>query len=309
MRGIFIRIRKRSISDSELKKYTAIIKVTALEILSEPVALLLLLSALVLAIMAPAFHYHQFGEATRMSLDAGFSALFVAGSVFAVSMSIKSFRKEIESGTLDMVLSHSVSRSGFFLAKFAGVLLSFLVFAFIVFSVTTTVVNGASIGAMIAEDKCDIARLWGPSFACAMASIVLPMTIGGLLNWKLYFRFVPTVFMLTLPIALAGMVYRFDSALFLRLLPVGIAIACFDIVFLAAGAAFASRFKTNVAIACTTLTVVAFLPFVGNHILTDVLSKNGSVDLKLLFFSLLLSLAAIVAFLISRIRQDRRIAL
>ena len=49
----------------------SVAKATALEILSEPLTLLVLLAALTMAVLAPAFHYHQFGEATRMARDAG----------------------------------------------------------------------------------------------------------------------------------------------------------------------------------------------------------------------------------------------
>ena len=94
-----------------------VIKATAIEILSSPLTLLLLLAALTLAVLAPAFHYHQFGEATRMARDAGFSAIFTCGTAVAVFCTIQAFRSEIESGTLQMALSHPISRASFFISK------------------------------------------------------------------------------------------------------------------------------------------------------------------------------------------------
>ena len=91
-------------------KFFSILKATALEILSEPLSLLVLLAALAMTVFAPAFHYHQFGEATRMARDAGFSALFACGGVLAVFTTIRAFRREVETGTLEMALAHPVSR-------------------------------------------------------------------------------------------------------------------------------------------------------------------------------------------------------
>ena len=54
-----------------MRRWFAIAKATALEIFSEPLSLLLLLSALALVILAPALHYPQFGEPTRLARDAG----------------------------------------------------------------------------------------------------------------------------------------------------------------------------------------------------------------------------------------------
>ena len=106
--------------------FRSVAKSTALEILSEPMTLLVLLAALSLAVLAPAFHYHQFGEPTRMARDAGFSALFVCGTVVAVFGTIRTFRREIESGTIQMALAHSISRGAFFLAKATGALAAYL---------------------------------------------------------------------------------------------------------------------------------------------------------------------------------------
>lgn len=41
-----------------MRRWSAIAGATALEILSEPLSLLLLIAALTLAALAPAFHYH-----------------------------------------------------------------------------------------------------------------------------------------------------------------------------------------------------------------------------------------------------------
>ena len=130
--------------------------------LSEPLALLTLLAALAIEVLAPAFHYHQFGEATRMARDAGLSSLFMGGSVFAVFVTIRAFRREIESGTMEMALAHPVSRAGFFLGKALGAVLAYLAFAAVVAATALVMVEGAAVGGAIAKRSGDIARIYGP---------------------------------------------------------------------------------------------------------------------------------------------------
>ena len=107
-----------------MRQFFSIARATALEMASEPLALLLTLSAMALAVLAPIMHYHQFGEASRMARDAGLSALLVFGIAYAVFCTVKSVRREIDSGTLEMALAHPVSRAGFFLAKLTGAALA-----------------------------------------------------------------------------------------------------------------------------------------------------------------------------------------
>ena len=150
--------------------------------LSEPLSLLILLAALVIAVFAPAFHYHQFGEVTRMARDAGFSALLICGGAVAVFGTIRTFRREIESRTCEMALAHPVSRQSFFLMKGIGAFVAYLIFAAIVFCVSVTIVEGAAVGGQIAKAKGDLARLWGPCFMAGICVMVLPLVVGAALN-------------------------------------------------------------------------------------------------------------------------------
>ena len=99
-----------------MRPYVSITQATALEVLSSPLSLLVLLAALAMEVFAPVFHYHQFGDATRMARDAAISALFTCGAVFAVFGAIRSVRREIETGTQEMALAHAVARGGELLA-------------------------------------------------------------------------------------------------------------------------------------------------------------------------------------------------
>lgn len=260
-----------------MRRWKAIAKATALEILSEPLSLLVLLAALALAALAPAFHYHQFGEASRMARDAGLSALFTCALAFAVFGTVRSFRRELETGTAEMALSRPVSRTAFLFSKIAGALAALAVFSFIVSAETCIIVNGAEIGGMIAAKRGDIARLWGPSFALGTAVIVLPLVVGALLNRFFSVRFVPAAFALAAVTAAGSLFYRFDAETVSRLVPVQLLVMAFVSVFLVAAAAFAVRFKANTAVSAVLLLAVLSVPFAGNYYLSDALSGGGRV--------------------------------
>ena len=115
------------------RQVRAIIKATTLEVVSEPLFFLLTISAVGFLTLASFLHVHQFGEPSRMARDVGFSSVLVFGLIFAVFAAIKSFRREIESGMLQMALSHPIARRTYFLAKTAGLFASCLVFYTVVF--------------------------------------------------------------------------------------------------------------------------------------------------------------------------------
>jgi len=285
-----------------MRRWSAIARATALEILSEPLSLLLLLAGVVLSALAPAFHYHQFGEPTRMARDAGFSALLTCGLCTVVFGAVKTFRREIETGTAQMALSHPVSRTGFFLSKVAGVALAGGVFSAIVFLTSLTVVNGAAIGGALSEKTGEISRVWGPSLALGLSTVVVPLAVGALLNRFFRCRFVLTFFVWALLVSVAGSLYRPDLSLALRLAPVAVTILCVAAVFLAAASAFAVRLRTNGAAAAVGGVLLACLPVLGNYYLPDALSKGGSLPWDYVGLAAAAAAPAVLAFLLLGIR-------
>lgn len=283
-----------------MRKTWSIAHATALEILSEPLSLLVLLAALVLTVLAPAFHYHQFGEATRMARDAGLSSIFTCGTVIAIFGTIRAFRREVESGTMAMALAHPISRTSFFLAKTVGACAAYLVFAAIVFFTALVIVDGAAIGGMIAAKSGDIARLHGPNFAEGVGVIVLPLVIGAALNRFARFRFVLSSFVLALllSIAFAGLSILRDAVWPLRLLPVAALIGMFAFVLLSASAAFAVRLKANAAASAAGVVLLILLPAIGNYYMADALSKGGAVPWSYVGCAVLAALPAVLFFLL-----------
>lgn len=282
-----------------MRRSISIIKATALEILSEPLSLLVLLAALVITVLAPAFHYHQFGEATRMARDAGLSSVFTCGTVIAIFGTIRAFRREIESGTMAMALAHPVSRTNFFLAKVGGACAAYLVFVAIVFLTALVIVDGAAIGGAIAAKSGDIARLHGPNFAEGVGVIVLPLVMGAAFNRFGRFRFVLSSFALAflLSIAFAGLSILRDGAWFIRLLPVAALIGMFAFVLLSASAAFAVHLKANAAASAAGVVLLLLLPAIGNYYMADALSKGGVVPWSYVGCAALAAVPAVLFFL------------
>ena len=278
-----------------MRRFVSIAKATTLEIANEPLSLLLLSASLVLAVFAPAFHYHQFGEATRMARDAGLSALLIGGIVFSVSGATRSMRRELESGTAAVALSHPVSRAQFFLAKVCGACAAFAFFALAVGGVTATTVNGARLGAELAAKAGDIPKLWGPSYALGVAAIVLPYIIGAALNRVWRWRFPLTAFASTVAISLASVAYRPDLPELLRLLPAEALLWMPPVFFATAASAASVRLGANAATAVSALLVLGFLPFAGNYSLSEALSRGGRIPVGYVVSAALAAVPAVIA--------------
>ena len=283
-----------------MRSSLSIIKATALEILSGPLTLLVLLSALALTVLAPTFHYHQFGDPTRMARDAGFSALFTCGSVIAVFGTIRAFRREVETGTLEMALAHPLSRTMFFLSKTVGAFLAYVVFALIVLGTTMVVFEGAEVGGIIARQSGDIARIYGPCLAVGIGIIVLPLVIAATLNRFVRCRFVLSSVMLAFVFALiaAGVVIGLARWHVLRLIAVAVLLMQPAAVLLVTAASFAVRLRANAAAAAPGGLLAVSLPAIGNYYLVDALADGGSLAWGYVGVAVAVTLPAVIAFLL-----------
>ncbi len=295
-----------------MRRWQSIARATAVEILSEPLSLLVLISSIALAVLAPAFHYHQFGEATRMARDAGFSSLFTGGAVIAVFATIRAFRREVESGTIEMALSRPVSRAAFFLSKVCGVAIAYLVLAIAVFLSASTIVHGSAVGGEIARQSGDVARLWGPSFAAGVSVILLPLVVAAALNRFARFRFCLTACVLTLGMSVFVQSLRIFSPptdfgiSYVRMASVALPIMAYSIMLLSASAAFSVRLRANAAASAAGVVFAISLPFVGNYYLPEALARGGGLSWCYVALAVLAMVPAILAFLMLGARWEWR---
>ncbi len=281
-----------------MSRWRELIYATVLEILGEPFVLLVTLAALALAVLAPAFHYHQFGEASRMARDAGLSALILGGAALALFAPIKTYRREIETGTILTALALPVSRTTFFLAKFIGLTLAYFVFVLTVTCTALTTVNAAELGGALAAKSGDIARLWGPSLALAVAVLILPIIIAAALNRFARFRFTLSANLIALALAALGTLYRFNPHLTARFLPVAFLTTVPPFILLAATAAFSIRLRTNAATSAAALVALVLIPALGNYCLSDALTNGGTVPFSYTWAAFAAALPALAALLL-----------
>ena len=281
-----------------MSRWRALIYATVLEILGEPFVLLVTLAALVLAVLAPTFHYHQFGEPSRMARDAGLSALILGGAALAIFAPIKTYRREIETGTILTALALPVSRTTFFLAKFIGLTLAYCVFILTILCTSLTIVNGAEIGGAFAAVRADIARLWGPSLSFALAVLILPIFIAAILNRFARFRFTLSANLIAFILSFVGTFYRFDFSLARRFLPVALLATIPAFILLAAASTFAIRMRSNAATSATALVALALIPALGNYCLSDALTDGGAISFSYFLCALAAALPILAALLL-----------
>lgn len=235
-----------------------------------------------------------------MARDAGCSSLFLGGSVLAVFVTIRVFRREIESGTLQMALAHPISRGGFFLFKALGCFCAYLVFAFLQFVTLMLVVWGADIGGVLAARTGEIARLFGPCLAAGIVLLVVPLFLAAALNRFLRLRFVTTVFALS---AVLAVLFALPMAWFRldlcgRYLPAAALLVCFALMLVMASAAMSVRFRANGAASVVGLIVLACVPVIGNYYLADALTRGGVISLAYCAWAVLALLPAVLAFVV-----------
>ena len=292
-----------------MHRYRSIARAAALETLSDPLGLLLSVSAMAVIVLASVFHIHQFGESWRMARDAALSSILVFMALDAVFSSIRAVRGEIESGTLQMALSHSVSRFGYCAARFAGLFAAcILSFAPVVFT-GLSIILGAQAGGIAAAQSGDIPLVWGPAVAAASASITIPLLAGAAMN-----RFANARFAVSATVcALAVSAVSYAALLFyarssqiampeihsaaLRMLP-AIALLFPPVAVLAAAAqAFSFRFGENASATLCGVFCIAMLPALGNHYLSETLAEGGSVPWGYAGLAAAASVPFVLAFL------------
>ncbi len=104
------------------RQVLSIARATMLEAVQQPVALLLLLSAVLMTLLVPVFQFHRFSEDGRLARDSGLSCMLVFGLVLAAGTAGKLVAEEIERGTAAAVIGKPVGRVTFVIAKWVGVL-------------------------------------------------------------------------------------------------------------------------------------------------------------------------------------------
>jgi ABC-type transport system involved in multi-copper enzyme maturation permease subunit len=102
-----------------------------MELIRQPIFLLLMTGSVLFEIFLAVPYYFAFGDEPKLIENSALAVMLLSGLFGAVLSASSSLAREIRSGTALAVLSKPVSRAQFLLAKFAGLALALLVLTYV----------------------------------------------------------------------------------------------------------------------------------------------------------------------------------
>src|SRR6516162_659321 len=184
-----------------MRQFITIATNAFMELLRQPVFLLLMTSSAVFEIFLATPYYFAFGDEPKLVKSSVLAVMLLVGLFGAVLSASASLAREIRSGTALAVLSKPVGRAQFLLAKYAG-----LTFALTLISYVNLV--AALLASRMAFDAYGSTDMFALGiFALA---VLVAYLLGGFSNYFLRRPFVSdAVFSLTLMLTVAFVVINF----------------------------------------------------------------------------------------------------
>src|SRR5947207_3038732 len=184
-----------------MRQFVTIATNAFMELVRQPVFLLLMTSSAVFEIFLATPYYFAFGDEPKLVKNSTLAVMLLAGLLGAVLSASASLAREIRSGTALAVLSKPVGRARFLLAKYAGLLVALTLLTYVNFVAALL----ASRMAFDAYGSTDLFAVGVFAFA-----LVIAYLLGGFSNFFLRRPFVSdAVFSLVLMVTLAFVVINF----------------------------------------------------------------------------------------------------
>src|ERR1017187_34893 len=114
-----------------MRQFVTIATDAFMELVRQPVFLLLMTSSAVFEIFLAAPYYFAFGDEPKLVKNSTLAVMLLAGLLGAVLSASSSLAREIRSGTALAVLSKPVGRAQFLIAKFAGLVIALAVLTYV----------------------------------------------------------------------------------------------------------------------------------------------------------------------------------
>jgi ABC-2 type transport system permease protein len=246
-----------------MRQFVTIASNAFMELVRQPIFLLLMTTSVVFEIFLATPYYFAFGDEPKLVKNSTLAVMLLAGLLGAVLSASASLAREIRTGTALAVLSKPVGRTQFLLAKYAGLVLALALL---------TYVNllGVLLASRMAFDAYGSTDLF--AVGVFMLAIVLAYLLGGFSNYFLRRPFVSdAVFGLLLMVTLAfivisffdkeGKPQAFATGVDWRLIPAGVLIL------------FALWILAGLALACSTrLDVIPTLAICSGIFLLGLMS-------------------------------------
>jgi ABC-type transport system involved in multi-copper enzyme maturation permease subunit len=184
-----------------MRQFVTIAGNAFMELIRQPVFLLLMTLSCLFEIFLACFNYFGFGDEPKLVKNSALAVMLLAGLFGAVLSASASVGREIRSGTALAVLAKPVGRGQFLLAKYAG-----LSFALTVLTFVNCI--GVLMATRMAFDAYGDIDYPGLSVFCG--SIILANIIAGFTNYFLRRPFVSdAVFAVVVMVVLAFVVLQF----------------------------------------------------------------------------------------------------
>lgn len=164
-----------------MRRFITIASNAFMELVRQPVFLLLMTAVMVFQVFLAAVPYFGFGDDPKLVKDSVLAVMLVAGLFGAVLSASASVAREIRSGTALAVLAKPVGRAQFLLAKFAGVAAALTLMAY-------ASVVGALLASRMAFDAYGDADTFG--LKIFFGFLVVAYACGGFVNYFLNRAFV-----------------------------------------------------------------------------------------------------------------------
>ena len=184
-----------------MRQFITIATNALMELVRQPVFLLLMTSSAAFEIFLATPFYFAFGDEPKLVKNSTLAAMLLAGLFGAVVSASASLAREIRSGTALAVLSKPVGRSQFLLAKYVGLIMALALLTY----VNTLAALLASRMALDAYGSTDLLAV-----GIFALSLVVAYSLGGFSNFFLKRPFVSdAVFSVILMLTVAFVVINF----------------------------------------------------------------------------------------------------
>jgi ABC-type transport system involved in multi-copper enzyme maturation permease subunit len=114
-----------------MRQFFTIASNAFMELIRQPVFLLLMTVSVLFEIFLAVPYYFAFGDEPKLVKNSALAVMLLSGLLGAVLSASSSLAREIRSGTALAVLSKPVGRAQFLLAKYAGVAMALLVLSYV----------------------------------------------------------------------------------------------------------------------------------------------------------------------------------
>ncbi|HWY75524.1 MAG TPA: ABC transporter permease subunit [Verrucomicrobiae bacterium] len=184
-----------------MRKFVTIAVNAFMELVRQPVFLLLMTSAAIFEIFLSAPYYFAFGDEPKLVKNTVLAVMLLAGLFGAVLSASASLAREIRSGTALAVLSKPVGRAQFLLAKYLGLIIALSVLTYV--NMLTALLTSRM--AFDAYGSTDLFAM-----GIFMLALVIAYLLGGFSNFFLRRPFVSdAVFGVVITVSIAFVVINF----------------------------------------------------------------------------------------------------